>query len=41
VQLRLLIVCHCYRDREQTIRIISARKANKSEQSQYNRFRYA
>ncbi|NHZ71909.1 MAG: BrnT family toxin [Aquificales bacterium] len=41
LNLHLLIVCHCYRDQEQTIRIISARKANKNEQAQYNRFRYA
>ena len=25
--LRLLVVCHCYRDQENVIRIISARKA--------------
>ena len=27
----ILIVCHCYRDNDETIRIISARKANKEE----------
>ncbi len=37
--LRLLIVCYCYRQGE-TIRIISARKANKTEQKQYEGFRY-
>lgn len=31
---RLLVVCHCERD-EDTIRIISARKADKSEKQQY------
>ena len=31
----LLVVCHCYRDSEETIRIISARKANKRETKQY------
>ena len=36
---RLLIVCHCYREGE-VIRIISARRANKSEQRQYEGFRY-
>jgi uncharacterized DUF497 family protein len=33
--LRLLIVCHCYRQASDLIRIISARKANKSERAQY------
>ena len=33
--LRLLIVCHCYRDFEGTIRIISARKATQSEALHY------
>jgi len=32
---RLLIVCHCYRENDSIIRIISARKANKLEQKQY------
>ncbi|MCD6006125.1 BrnT family toxin [Halomonas sp. IOP_6] len=31
---RLLLVCHCVRDGE-TIRIISARKANKRERTTY------
>ncbi len=31
----LLIVCHCLRDGGNTIRIISARKATKSESRQY------
>jgi len=39
-QLRMLIVCHCYREDGQTIRIISTRKANKFEQQQYKGFRY-
>ncbi len=34
--LRLLVVCHCYRDSEGTIRLISARKATAAE-SQYYR----
>ena len=33
--LRLLIVCHCYRDDDSVIRIISARKVTKQEQIQY------
>jgi uncharacterized protein len=30
--LRVLVVCHCFRDNDMQIRIISARKANKNEQ---------
>ena len=33
--LRILVVCHCYRENESVIRIISARKANKQEQLNY------
>ena len=33
--LRVLVVCHCYREDDSVIRIISARKADKSEQSDY------
>jgi len=32
---RLLIVCHCYRENDALIRIISARKANKKESDFY------
>lgn len=35
----LLIVCHCYRDADTTIRIISARKATKNEARQYQEMR--
>ena len=35
--LRLLTVCHCYRDDDSVIRIISARKATKIEQDKYRR----
>ena len=35
---RILIVCHCYRENDTIIRIISARKANKLEQKQYKEF---
>ena len=31
----LLMVCHCYRDRDSVIRIISARRATKPEQKLY------
>ena len=39
-RLRLVIVCHCYRGDHHAIRIISARKANRSEQNQYEGFGY-
>ena len=32
----LLVVCHCYRESESVIRIISARKATVREAMQYN-----
>ena len=31
VHSRILMVCHCYRESDEVIRIISARKATKSE----------
>jgi len=33
--LRTLVVCHCYRNAREVIRIISARKASRSERQQY------
>lgn len=33
----LLVVCHCYRQSETVIRIISARKATKTESSFYGK----
>lgn len=33
--LRILVVCHCYREASDVIRIISARKATKVERAQY------
>jgi uncharacterized DUF497 family protein len=33
--LRVLVVCHCFRENDTVIRIISARKADKREQSEY------
>ena len=35
--LRLLVVVHCHREDDNVIRIISARKATRMEQSQYNK----
>jgi uncharacterized DUF497 family protein len=40
VRLRLLVVSHCYREWEEKVRIISARKATKPEQRQYEGFRH-
>lgn len=40
-EVRLLLVCHCYRESGGQLRIISARKANKSEYRQYEGFRDA
>lgn len=37
-QAKLLVVCHCYRESETVIRIISARKATKTESKQYQNF---
>jgi hypothetical protein len=37
VGLRLLVVCHCYREPGNLIRIISARRADKSERREYAR----
>jgi len=34
-RLRVLIVCHCFRESETLVRIISARKADKHEQHDY------
>ncbi|MCD4681295.1 MAG: BrnT family toxin [Bacteroidales bacterium] len=33
--LRLLVVCHCFRKKESVIRLISARKATKTESNYY------
>lgn len=38
---RLLMVCHCYREEGEVIRIVSARKADKQESRQYKGFRNA
>jgi len=33
--LRVLVVCHCFRESDSVIRIISARKANRLEEADY------
>ena len=33
--IRILVVCHCYKEDDEVIRIISARKASKKEETQY------
>ena len=38
IRLRLLVVVHCYRRDNDVIRIISARKADRSERQQYTDF---
>jgi len=38
IKLRVLVVCHCYRESDHVIRIISARKADPSERSEYAGF---
>ena len=38
-EIRLLIVSHTYRENDEIIRIISARKANRNEQRQYESLR--
>jgi uncharacterized protein len=37
-KLRLLIVCHAYRENDKVIRLISARKATPSEHKQYGSY---
>jgi uncharacterized DUF497 family protein len=38
IQIRLLVVVHCYRTDDDVIRIISARKADRTERQQYSDF---
>ena len=35
ISLRVLVVCHCYRQTEEIVRIISARRADQNEIKQY------
>jgi uncharacterized DUF497 family protein len=37
-RLRILVVCHTYREADEAIRIISARCAGRSEREQYSRY---
>ncbi len=37
--LRILVVCHCYRESDAQIRIISARKATRKESLAYERIK--
>jgi uncharacterized DUF497 family protein len=36
-KLRFLLVCHCYRENDDVVRIISARKATKNEVKHYGK----
>ena len=36
ISVRILVVCHCYRQTGDVIRIISAREANRDESEQYH-----
>ena len=36
VRLRILVVCHYYRESDSEIRLISARKADRAERKEYN-----
>ena len=36
-QVRMLLVCHCYRKNDSIVRIISARKATRQERNSYER----
>ena len=38
-RMRILVVSHCYREDDEIIRIISARRAAKKEQNQYENLR--
>ena len=37
LKLRIVMVCHCYRENDNVIRIISVRKSTKQETNQYRR----
>jgi len=34
-KLRIIVVCHCFRENETVVRMISARKADKNEEHEY------
>ncbi len=35
----ILVVCHCYRENDEVVRIITARKATKNEKKEYQEFK--
>ena len=37
-KLRMLVVCHVYREEKEVIRLISVRKATRNERKQYGRY---
>jgi uncharacterized DUF497 family protein len=39
IKLRILVVCHCFRESDTVVRIISARKADSHEENEYWRNR--
>ena len=39
IKLRVVVVCHCFREDELVVRIISARRANRAEENDYWRQR--
>ena len=39
-RLRILVICHCYRENDEVIRIISARRADSRERKQYDERRF-
>ena len=39
LKLRIIVVCHCFRESDTIIRIISARKADSDEENEYWRYR--
>jgi hypothetical protein len=39
IRSRMLVVCHCYRQDDRVIRLISARKADKQEAKEYQGFK--
>ncbi|MDY7035491.1 MAG: BrnT family toxin [Thermodesulfobacteriota bacterium] len=39
LKLRVLVVCHCFRESDTVIRIIPARKAGGDEENEYRRYR--
>jgi uncharacterized protein len=38
IELRVIVVCHCYRESDQVVRNFSARRATTSERRQYSEY---